>query len=453
MPKLTIRAWRNTAELLEVREMLYPPQGIEGPDPEHVELQRQGIAIVLTWARRTRLPHAMISTAQLFDVLVRHQYPLEGNALPPHIAQTLYASTIARTVTGLCDLAQASATKRSMFEVARSIGVCDAWVEIRHDITHGRLPGLRLLELTAQEMVEWLHDEFWDKLGGVAENCAWKKWQMDGEEAKLVTLLKAYLAARLQAARADLTARVKTSAATHAGFGAVAAGAGAATAGSDAAMHRTVREVSRICGRHATMWELLTQVLIREKMMLPRSGEVQMNGAFKLWDPLLQALAARRSVFVKELMAVLLAPLEVDDPPRGIHESWRRRALAGWIEHLFHDKAWRGLAAGDVWDGLGDKVLQACVLHVGEASWPSSLVNRVLKRKAVRKVWGSIWYAADTENEVEEPEEEEEEEEEEADGADGMQVDTPAMKMKTVRQQAGWHAWEGAWVPRPIGVV
>jgi ribosomal biogenesis protein LAS1 len=57
--------------------------------------------------------------------------------------RAVYSTAFARFVTGFCDMGQNSVVKRSMFDMAELIGMPEAWVELRHEITHGQVPDLR----------------------------------------------------------------------------------------------------------------------------------------------------------------------------------------------------------------------------------------------------------------------------------------------------------------------
>jgi ribosomal biogenesis protein LAS1 len=51
-----------------------------------------------------------------------------------------------------------------MYEMAELIGMPEAWVELRHEITHGQVPDLRTLEHCVQASLLWLWDFFWVKI-------------------------------------------------------------------------------------------------------------------------------------------------------------------------------------------------------------------------------------------------------------------------------------------------
>jgi ribosomal biogenesis protein LAS1 len=69
-------------------------------------------------------------------------------------------------VTGLCDTPQTKTTaRRSMYEVANDIGLPQSWVEVRHEITHGTMPELHILQKATEDAIEWLWNRFWSSMG------------------------------------------------------------------------------------------------------------------------------------------------------------------------------------------------------------------------------------------------------------------------------------------------
>jgi ribosomal biogenesis protein LAS1 len=48
-----------------------------------------------------------------------------------------------------------------MYESAKAIGLPDAFVELRHEITHGQLPSLVVLRNYAQRALSWLWTNYW----------------------------------------------------------------------------------------------------------------------------------------------------------------------------------------------------------------------------------------------------------------------------------------------------
>lgn len=67
-------------------------------------------------------------------------------------------------------MGQNSASKRSMYEIAEDKDMPEKWVELRHEITHGEIPDLRVLEFSVDAALTWLWAKFWNKLDIPVEN-------------------------------------------------------------------------------------------------------------------------------------------------------------------------------------------------------------------------------------------------------------------------------------------
>ena len=67
-------------------------------------------------------------------------------------------------VTGLLDLEQSSKYKISMYTLAAQIGLPASFVDLRHEATHGEMPGLEELRRACGKALGWLWDEYWDSI-------------------------------------------------------------------------------------------------------------------------------------------------------------------------------------------------------------------------------------------------------------------------------------------------
>ena len=124
------------------------------------------ITQVNTWKlRRCRIPHSILATADLFDAILHHDTTKNS----PSTIKAVYASALAKMVTSVCDLEQDSAEKRSMMEQAAKIGMPEEWVQLRHAITHGQTPGLKVLESAVKDAVPWMWEHFWKSIDGEDE--------------------------------------------------------------------------------------------------------------------------------------------------------------------------------------------------------------------------------------------------------------------------------------------
>ena len=185
-----VTPWRDEEELLLVRALFFPPR------PErHPARRRRACDQVAVWQiRGPALPYAVLSTAALMDACLTDEAasaaapssPTLGRAEPPGASldaaflapdegptpgpasaltrRGAYATAVAQFVTALTDTAQDRAAKRSMYDVARAVGLPASLIEVRHRIAHEGTPGLAELRLFAARALAWLRDGYWREL-------------------------------------------------------------------------------------------------------------------------------------------------------------------------------------------------------------------------------------------------------------------------------------------------
>ena len=200
----TITPWRHPSDLVRVRNSLYTPTT---PDE-----QAHAIAQVAAWKLRGNVPHAVESTALLFDAMLFHARSSSSSSsssssvpsfssssvTPASVAdgggngngsssgskavdsiprlgapsatsfalRAAYTTALSRFVTGFADLGRhKSGIGQSMFDVARTIALPPHFVELRHEVAHEEMPGLARLVRSAREAVNWLWGVYWARLG------------------------------------------------------------------------------------------------------------------------------------------------------------------------------------------------------------------------------------------------------------------------------------------------
>lgn len=146
-------------------------------------------------------------------------------------------------MTGFCDIGQNSVVKKSMFEMAESIGMPESWVELRHEITHGQVPDLRTLEQYVQASLLWLWDLIWAKLDVVHADIAHEPTV----KADIRNELKSLLRKRRTEIKTGKTGR-----------------SDAATSAADSSKH-----LLRLVKKSDTNTNILISVLLEEKMLIP----------------------------------------------------------------------------------------------------------------------------------------------------------------------------------------
>lgn len=114
------------------------------------------------------MPHYIDFTAVLVDARLQHNVEQHST----FTVRAIYSAAFARFVTGTCDMGQNSASKRSMYEMAEDKDMPEKWVELRHEITHGEIPDLRVLEFAVDAALSWLKDKFWFNLDASVEENA-----------------------------------------------------------------------------------------------------------------------------------------------------------------------------------------------------------------------------------------------------------------------------------------
>ncbi|KIV93280.1 hypothetical protein PV10_04506 [Exophiala mesophila] len=202
--------WRHDSELAMVRDWFYPDHAKHdafSAPPE--DMRQRAVDRVNLWLFKAgRLPAAVVSTASLTEALIHdngvaHQEDRHGcgdgpgrrNVSEPAL-QSIYAMAFARFVNGFVDrdvarsqaaalalddsrgpgattvttssLAgqSASSTGRgesSMYAHAVTIGMPEVFVDLRHQVTHGDLPGLYYLRKMALQALQWLYQRWWVK--------------------------------------------------------------------------------------------------------------------------------------------------------------------------------------------------------------------------------------------------------------------------------------------------
>lgn len=172
MQNYTITPWRHLSDLLTVRNKLYTPKS-----PTE---QENAISTIAAWKLRGNVPHAVESTALLFDAMLFHArctnaLDTSSSTVSPLTAagvgansfaiRAAYTTALSRFVTGFADLGRhKGGVGQSMFEVARTISLPPHFVELRHEVAHEDMPGLARLVRSAREAVQWLWGVYWGRL-------------------------------------------------------------------------------------------------------------------------------------------------------------------------------------------------------------------------------------------------------------------------------------------------
>lgn len=162
-------AWINKAEWDQVLEYLYS---------KDYSLQRHALQRISAWKVRyaNSTPLAVDCTADLVrcQVLDRSRQ-LEGDDLV-----LLYGAALVRFV-NLITERQQGRIARPLRRLAGNLNIPEWVVDLRHDVTHRKLPSLKWCRKGCKVVLEWLQQEYWSRQLGGGINDEWDS-QSDGED-------------------------------------------------------------------------------------------------------------------------------------------------------------------------------------------------------------------------------------------------------------------------------
>ncbi|QDS77169.1 hypothetical protein FKW77_001767 [Venturia effusa] len=436
MPRPNIRPWRDQVELLSVRKLLYPETNKN--DPETLfRSQRLGVNIVNTWKRRCRVPHYIDFTAVLVDAQLQHNVEQHST----FTIRAIYSAAFARFVTGTCDMGQNSATKRSMYEMAEDKDMPEKWVELRHEITHGEIPDLRVLEFSVDAALSWLWVKFWTNLDGPANG--------DSEaQTDIRTVLRSFASRKRDEIKLSHSA-------------------------NNDLCSTTTRDLLRICRRGEGGMDKLVSVLLEEKLMLPSPTQTKliMKGAYLIWDGLLQTIAAKRRLFYSTLTEGLLNRMTPDSMTA--EDGTLKEAPYQWLLHLVTATSWQKYLQHS--DSVRTAIVERCITHPDV--WSKRLARLIIdgSDNDFQEQWEPYFESSflDVKSEEDKATPPRHGQNNNIDEITAMSLDhkpygpslnTPIdlrndrdfpsdLKHETpsVKAESGWRLWEGGWLPRPIG--
>lgn len=175
-------AWSSTKEFIDVFEWLY------SNDASKIET---AINVVEIWKCRIgqhRIPRAVLSTASLFSA--QHQDDVQGLGMA--------VMRFVATVSGEEQDKNKYDYALPVHSVASRVGIPEWMVSVRHDIAHGMLPKLPMLQGACSYALEWLKENFWKK-----QLEAYRKISADIEMKveQVESVLQAYMASSFQCIR------------------------------------------------------------------------------------------------------------------------------------------------------------------------------------------------------------------------------------------------------------
>lgn len=142
------------------------------------------------WKSRAELPLAVELTFSFFDITLhdplieytkffddKELYEMDFGDTSRHTSETckstiyppfsdshlamLYGMSIVRLVNGFVDSQQTKIYAQPITRLAEKVNIPRWFVELRHEVTHDKLPHLDSLRLAASEAIRWLYDFYW----------------------------------------------------------------------------------------------------------------------------------------------------------------------------------------------------------------------------------------------------------------------------------------------------
>ena len=204
-PRVTWTPWKNGSELAMVRDWFFPEHAAKDPYAAPiVDFRKEAVHAVYQWEAQNRdleLPHSVIATASLTDAALHDTKPSEQRLsyISDQALQSIYAMAFCRFVNGFVDrdVAKSSLTamatttvthedglttiqsrgEGSMYALAGKIGMPIRFVDMRHQITHERMPAIEDLARLTGEALEWMYERWWKRNAAFDPTEAWDNWR------------------------------------------------------------------------------------------------------------------------------------------------------------------------------------------------------------------------------------------------------------------------------------
>lgn len=322
-------AWANKAEWDQVLEYLYSKDSA---------LQRFALQRVSAWRGRyaNSSPVAVDCTADL----VRCQVLDRSGQLDAEDLVLLYGAGLVRFV-NLITERQQGRTARPLRRLAGNLDIPEWVVNLRHDVTHRKLPTLPWCRKGCKVVLEWLQQKYWSRQLGGGPHEDWDS-ESDGEEEEEENLKRHgdELLARQKEMEAYRTARELLISFEKAQFQALDGPP------EDQDPSRLLGELKLLALQSG---ELLVDVLLEDGFLVPTAEQLHTLGCggasdqrdaaaeprlapafLRFWLPLL------KSLFSASFIHLLLEKLFVELKPLSGEPGARSRAfyVAAWISEI-----------------------------------------------------------------------------------------------------------------------
>lgn len=155
-------------------------------------------------------------------------------------------------MTGFCDIGQDAKVKKNMFDVAAAIQMPAPFVQLRHEITHGDMPAVKVLMQHTQAALIWLWQHYWSKIGHNHANLALGHDQSivvgaSAVKERIEPILHGFLRVRRKEIQCSLSSDIEP----------------------NQAARTACTELVRLCRGRRQNLRILADCLVKEKVMLP----------------------------------------------------------------------------------------------------------------------------------------------------------------------------------------
>lgn len=291
-------------------------------DPETLQSAHLLVRTLRHQSTLADLPHGQFSTLLLLDARLAHL--ASPTAQSNFTTLSPYLLAFSQFVSGYCDIARVRTTGSragpSMYDVAASIGMPDAFVAFRHAITHQRLPGPAETLAMWHRALRWLLDEYWEPLRERVEAWAPPARSSREEAARGAdAAVKAFLKRR--------KAEIK----------------GGAGDGEAAAAAASAELYAVVCGAEEGEGALV-DALLRKGVLVPADRDIArvqaaVESSVRIWDRLLRKL----TLMLPRLGYQLLLSISVVVNTTGDDDDLtsRQQALLAWTKRILLDGDWK----------------------------------------------------------------------------------------------------------------
>eukprot|EP00743_Colponemidia_sp_Colp-15_P005652 GILK01006077.1.p1 GENE.GILK01006077.1~~GILK01006077.1.p1 ORF type:complete len:572 (-),score=80.46 GILK01006077.1:205-1878(-) len=148
--------WQSWSEWTQVHQWLLGPYS-------DTNTKQLGLSRIAAWRSRGKVPLSVDVTAMLVQTMLSdRRFQLDGQRSEVDLRLS-YSMILLRMVNGIVDQVQKGTHAQSISSLAQQLQLPSWLVDLRHEATHNQLPALPMLQFGAQQALQWLSINYWDK--------------------------------------------------------------------------------------------------------------------------------------------------------------------------------------------------------------------------------------------------------------------------------------------------